>query len=129
MSPLSDNPIELINQADNDIKTASHVAKDRQRFYALFFCHLSEEKALKGLYFRKLGVVPPRTHNLLYLLEKIEEKPSEDIFKFILKINEVQIVTRYPEDISEIQRMFSPDFISFSIEKSKETITWIKTKF
>ncbi|NQS98738.1 MAG: HEPN domain-containing protein [candidate division Zixibacteria bacterium] len=129
MCPLSDNPFEWLEQAELDIETAEHTAKGIQRYYALFFCHLSVEKALKGLYFKRLGVCPPKTHNLPYLLEKIDEKPPEDIFKFIMKLSEVHIVTRYPEDIGRIQREFSSDFISFAIEKSKETIQWIKTRF
>ena len=129
MGKLSKDPKEWLKQAESDIKTANHVAKDKQSFYALFFCHLAVEKALKGLYFKRLGVVPPKTHNLLYLLEKVEEQPTKDVYKFFLKMNEVHIVTRYPEDIGKIQRMFSSDYISFALEKSKETIEWIKSKF
>ena len=67
--------------------------------------------------------------NLPYLLEKIAEKPPDDLFKFIMRLNEVHIVARYPEDIGRIQQDFSPEFISLAIEKSKETIQWIKTRF
>lgn len=129
MSPLSDNPQEWLKQAELDLDTAIHNAKGKQRYYALFFCHLSVEKALKGLYFMRLGVCPPKTHNLPYLLEKIAEKPPDDLFKFIMRLNEVHIVARYPEDIGRIQQDFSPEFISLAIEKSKETIQWIKTRF
>ena len=40
-------------------------------FYAVFMCHLSIEKSLKGLYTKVLNDIPPKTHNLLYLLDKI----------------------------------------------------------
>lgn len=66
MCPLSTDPEEWIDQAKRDIKTAVHVAKDKQRYYALFFCHLAVEKALKGLYFKLLGTVAPKTHNFLF---------------------------------------------------------------
>ena len=80
MCPLSDNPFEWLEQAELDIETAEHTAKRYTKILCSFFCHLSVEKALKGLYFKRLGVYPPKTHNLPYLLEKIDEKPPEDVF-------------------------------------------------
>jgi len=41
-------------------------------------CHLSIEKALKGLYYKILDEVPPKTHKLLYLMNKIGKKPEQD---------------------------------------------------
>jgi hypothetical protein len=53
-------------------------------FYAVFMCHLSIEKSLKGLYSKKLHEVPPKTHNLIYLLNKIGKKPDQKLEKFFL---------------------------------------------
>ncbi|MDL1979715.1 MAG: HEPN domain-containing protein [Deltaproteobacteria bacterium] len=47
-------------------------------------CHLSIEKSLKGLYSKKLHEVPPKTHNLIYLLNKIGKKPDQKLEKFFL---------------------------------------------
>jgi len=129
MSPLSTDPEEWLLQAEQDIKTAEHLLKGETRFYAVFFCHLAIEKALKGLYFKRLQATPPKTHNLFYLLEKIAEKPAEDIARFIMKINEAHLITRYPEDYNRIKQEFSSEFISSALAKSKETIEWIKSKF
>jgi HEPN domain-containing protein len=40
-------------------------------FYAVFMCHLSLEKALKGLIAKRLDELLPKTHNLLYLLNML----------------------------------------------------------
>ena len=45
--------------------------KEDRYFYAIFMCHLAIEKALKGLYQLKLEQVPPKTHNLIYLLDSL----------------------------------------------------------
>lgn len=34
-------------------------------------CHLSIEKALKGIYQNRLDKIPPKVHNLIFLIEKI----------------------------------------------------------
>lgn len=39
---------------------------------ALFHCQLAVEKALKALYIEQHDAIPPKTHDLLQLAEKIE---------------------------------------------------------
>ena len=68
---MSDKYKEWLKQADYDMDTADVMYSSGRYFYAVFMCHLSIEKALKGLYYKVLGEVPPKTHNLLYLLNKI----------------------------------------------------------
>ena len=53
--------------------------------YAVFMCHLSIEKARKDLYYKIINEVSPKTHNLLYMLNKIGEKPEQELEKFIIK--------------------------------------------
>ena len=56
-------------QADYDLETAEYMLKGERYFYAVFMTHLAVEKALKGLWQAKLQAAPPKTHNLLYLME------------------------------------------------------------
>ena len=48
-------------------------------FYAVFMLHMSLEKALKGLCQKKHDEIPPKVHNLLYLVQKSGCEPPEDI--------------------------------------------------
>lgn len=43
----------------------------KQANYTVFICHLSIEKALKGLYTKKFKIVQPKIHNLIYLIKKV----------------------------------------------------------
>uniref|UniRef100_A0A7C4YD27 HEPN domain-containing protein n=1 Tax=candidate division WOR-3 bacterium TaxID=2052148 RepID=A0A7C4YD27_UNCW3 len=36
--------------------------------YTVFMCHLSVEKALKGLYVKKFKKNPPKKHNLIFFV-------------------------------------------------------------
>ena len=45
---MSKSPQEWLKQADYDINTAEIMFDNKRYFYAVFMCHLSVEKALKG---------------------------------------------------------------------------------
>jgi len=59
-------PEEWFKQAQYDMETAEYLRNGGRYSYAVFMCHLSIEKALKGLYCKELGGMPPKLHNLLY---------------------------------------------------------------
>ena len=100
---MSDRYEEWIKQADYDMDTAEAMFSSGRYFYAVFMCHLSIEKALKGLYDKLLHEVPPKTHNLLYLLHKIGIRPEQELEKFITKLNTASIATRYPDELEKFR--------------------------
>ena len=126
---MSDKHKEWLKQADYDMDTADAMHGSGRYFYAVFMCHLSIEKALKGLYYKVLYEVPPKTHNLLYLLNKIGKKPEQELEKFIIKLNTASIATRYPDDLEEIQAAYTEEITKDMITKSKDLLKWIKTQF
>jgi HEPN domain-containing protein len=89
-------------------------------------CHLSIEKAFKGLYHKTLNEIPPKTHNLIYLLTKIGKQPEEDLLKFITRLNTASVTTRYPDDLAKIQSDFTADVTKAMIGQSKDVLEWIK---
>ena len=120
---------EWLKQADYDIDTANFMFNGKRFFYTVFMCHLSIEKAIKGLYQENLKEIPPKTHNLVYLLNKIGVKPPEDIGKFIIKLNEANVATRYPENIDKLQKDYTESAVKDMFNKSKESLKWIKNQF
>ncbi|MBI2472146.1 MAG: HEPN domain-containing protein [Planctomycetes bacterium] len=126
---MAKNPQEWLKQADDDMKTAEIMFDNKRYFYAVFMCHLSIEKALKGLYLERLKEIPPKTHNLVYLLNKMGVKPSEPTGKFLVKLNEASIVTRYPEELGKLQKDFTQSIVKDILLRGKEALEWIKTQF
>ena len=57
---------EWLKRSDYDLETAKFVVSGGRYFYSVFMCHLSIEKALKGLYQEKIDKFPPKKHNLIY---------------------------------------------------------------
>jgi HEPN domain-containing protein len=65
-------------------------------------CHLSIEKALKGLYSKNFQKSPPKTHNLNYLYELIQLNLEEDLQDFIDILNDLSVPTRYPDELERL---------------------------
>ncbi len=96
--------------------------------YAVFMCHLAVEKALKGLYFERRKEFPPKSHSLVFLLTEIGVKVPPELGRFIVKLSEASIPTRYPENLAKVQKEFTATIVGDIIERGKEVIAWIKAQ-
>ena len=119
---------EWLKQADYDIATADAMFVSGRYFYAVFMCHLSIEKGLKALYSLVLAEIPPKTHNLLFLLSKISTRPEQELEKFIVKLNTASVATRYPDDLAKIQAAYNREITEEMISKSKDVLKWVKNQ-
>jgi HEPN domain-containing protein len=80
----------------------------------------------KGALLWKAAGNTAQSHNLIYLLNKIGIKPPREPGKFIVKLNEASIPTRYPESLANLQRVYSRVVVKDILSKGKELVTWIK---
>jgi len=119
---------EWFRQAEYDFETARAMQAAGRRFYAVFFCHLSLEKALKGLYAAKFGQLPPRTHDLLFLVERIGLELPEDRFDFVAALNTTSVRTRYPEDLAAMQAEFPEPRPRDILDQTEGTLRWLRTQ-
>ena len=117
---------EWMYQADYDYETARAMFKSKRYVYCIFMCHLSLEKAFKGLLHAKQNVFPSKTHNLLYLVEKLKLQLPEEYHKFVFTLNDVSIPTRYPEDLRKLIRVYTKTQTQELLLKTKELLQWIK---
>jgi len=117
---------EWLKQVDYDIDTAQSNFITGRYIYCAFMCHLSIEKALKALYNEKLKQIPPKVHNLIYLINQINISISEDFRKFLVRLNEANIFTRYPDDIEKLKSKYTESITLDILNKSKDIIVWIK---
>lgn len=121
--------LEWLKQAEYDLDTAKCMFDAGRYFYTVFMCHLSIEKALKGLYQERLQEVPPKVHNLVYLLNKTGVRPVETLGKFLIRLNEASVITRYPDELEKLQKDFTKEVVKDMLSKSMEALLWIKTQF
>lgn len=123
---MSKKPDEWFRQANYDIKTAEYLCKGGKYIYAVFMCHLAIEKALKGLYQKNQNEIPPKVHNLIFLIEKMALKIPDDLYDMIFNLNRVSIPTRYPDDLKRMQKDYNKRRAVGILEKSKEILKWLK---
>ena len=127
------NIVEQINkfeewffQSDYDLGTAEYMLQSERNVYCVFMCHLSLEKALKGLYFKRTNEIPPKLHNLLYFVNRLNLILSESDSLFIVTINNLSIATRYPEDLRKMMTTISTKQVSEIFQQTKSVQQWIK---
>jgi HEPN domain-containing protein len=113
-------------QSEYDLDTADYMFQGGRYVYAVFMCHLAIEKALKGLYYERIREFPPKSHSLIYLLNKIGVKPPEEPGRFMVKLSEASIPTRYPEDLARVQQAFTEPVVKDMLARSKGVIAWIR---
>ena len=90
-----------------------------------FIYRKGDERSLSGEVKRDTA----RTHNLVYLLNKIGVKPVEATGRFVIKLNEADVVTRYPEDIDKLQKDYTQVVVKDMLIRSKEVPGWIKKQY
>ncbi len=117
---------EWLGQSDYDMDAADYMFQGGRYLYAVFLCHLAVENALKGLYFERLRETPPRPHSLVYLLNAVGIVPPEKPGKFITRLSEASIPTRYPEDLARLQQVYTIGAVEDILAGGKEAIAWIR---
>jgi HEPN domain-containing protein len=109
-----------------DLNTAAHMFKTGRYIYVLFMCHLSVEKLLKGLYEAETNKIAPRTHNLIYLSKAAGLELPEEHLLTLESLNDLSVVTRYPEDIEDMIKAFKKKKVAGYLERTKELIKWLR---
>ena len=63
---------EWFFQSDYDLEVAESMLKTERNIYCIFMCHLSLEKALKGLYIKRLNKMPPKRNKQPVFISKLK---------------------------------------------------------
>ncbi|MBI5099637.1 MAG: HEPN domain-containing protein [Nitrospirae bacterium] len=109
-----------------DLKTAEAMLKSKRYIYVVFMCHLAIEKMIKAVISTEIKELPPKSHSLLYLSQKISIQFPDDIQDFIDKIDNVSIVTRYPEDLKKISKDFNLNKAEEVYSMTRKTLRWLR---
>ena len=83
--------------AVNDIDTAELLINNKKLLHGLFFCHLVIEKIIKAHVAKATKNIPPKSHDLLYLLRKSELTLDRKDSEFLGLLMKYQLEGRYPE--------------------------------
>ena len=123
---VKDRHDEWYFQSDYDLETAVDMLKSGRNVYCIFMCHLSLEKALKGLLIKKTGEYPSKIHSLIYFVEKLELNLEEHDYEFVFMLNKVSVPTRYPDDLRKLFATYTKEKTELILNQTKKFQLWIK---
>jgi HEPN domain-containing protein len=110
-----------------DLQTAAAMYKAGRYLYVVFMCHLAIEKMLKALLAHKYPEnVLPKIHSLINLSQRGEIALPENLKDFFQRLDNVSVVTRYPEDLRTLSKEFNQDTAKRILADTKRMIKWLK---
>ncbi len=121
-------PEEWFKQAEYDYDTAKAMFDAGRYIYTVFMCHITIEKALKGLYAKNLKKNPPKTHDLNYICKIIDLSLPDELRKFMDNLNDLSVPTRYPDEIGKLVKEYSKGKTTNIMKLTKRLFLWLKEK-
>jgi HEPN domain-containing protein len=87
----------------------------------LFWAHLVLEKLAKAHWIKNHeDDIPPKVHNIVWLLEESKVKISSKEMKFLDDFNRFQLSTRYPDYLHKIDKLCTEELTINQLDKVKE---------
>lgn len=114
-----------INSAKSDLDTAVLLIREARYTHGLFFCHLAIEKVLKAHVVKITRQVPPKTHNLIYLLDLTNLELKEKDEEFLGILMKYQLEGRYPDYNPVVP---AEEKVLDYLNITKKLLTWIERK-
>ena len=111
--------------AQQDWNTTQVLLESHRYMHALFFCHLTLEKTLKGIIARK-EKTPPITHDLLLLAELANIELSIEQAQLLSDVNAFNIRARYDDYKNSFYKRATVSYAKKYIEKVNKFKIWLK---
>lgn len=117
-----------VKSSDEDFVTMEILYKNNQNTWCLYIGQLVIEKLLKALYAKKNKNAPyaPKSHDLLYLAEKIEIELNDRQKTLLDIITRFNIEARYDDYKESFRRNCTQEYTKEQIKNIKEVREWLK---
>ena len=118
-----------VEQANDDWDAVATLFKGKNYLQSLFFAHLVIEKLCKAIWIKhNQENIPPRTHNLIYLLSFTPVKISDEKNEFLLSLNRFQLEGRYPDYFTKMHKICNEHFTKTMLETTNQIRLWLQEK-
>ena len=113
-----------INTAAEDWITVETLFGSGRYIHSLFWAHLVLEKLAKALWVKNnTDDIPPKIHNIVFLLQDSNIDLGNDKTAFLAKFNRYQASSRYPDYSDKIYQSCTKEVTEQELEKVKEVRT------
>lgn len=126
------NNIDIMNywieSSDEDYNVMLDLKEKNRNTYCLFFGQMVIEKLLKALYAKNNKGAPyaPKTHDLLYLAEKLNIELTEEQEVTLNEITTFNSSTRYDDYKRAFYDKCTDEYTEEQIKKIEEIKVWIE---
>ena len=121
---MQEDVANWVKLAEYDLGTAEDMIRSVRYLYVLFGCQQAIEKMLKAFVVQETKEFPPKTHDLIKLVEitglTVDEKKKE----FMKKLSYYYIETRYPAELEDIIVEIDEALAKEYLETTKEVFKW-----
>jgi HEPN domain-containing protein len=118
-----------ISQSMDDVEAAELLYGGKKYLQASFFTHLSLEKICKACWVHSNPEnLPPRSHNLMFILSQTRIELTQEQKEFSLQINQYQIEGRYPEQWSLLYKSVNASMARNIMDEAKQLQKWLLSK-
>ena len=115
------------DQGNEDIDTAEKLLALKKFSDASFYAHQACEKLLKALYIESNKEMPPKTHSLIELGNRLDV--PKNILDNLKELNPEYVTTRYLDAAyGTPYETYTKDKAEINIQKARKIITWIQQK-
>ncbi len=126
MKTKEEHTAHWVNQSTDDWESTELLFTGKKYLHALFFAHLSLEKVCKAHWIKaNESNIPPRTHNLIFLLSQTGLALSTSQKEFLLELNRFQIEGRYPQQLSKLHQAATAPFARQKLDQAKQLQQWL----
>ncbi len=115
--------------AEYDFQTAKAMLETGRYLYVTFMCQQTIEKTLKAIYAHKKNEIPPRTHNLLYLVDALHLSITDADKELLGELNQFYLGGRYPGKISELAKVIDHNKAAYYLDKTQGVWQCLKRMF
>ena len=110
-----------IDTAQYDWTGAESAFHTKNYMHCLFWAHLVLEKLAKAHWVKNHAEnIPPKVHNVVWLLEQSNIDLGEETMNFLGDFNDFQLSGRYPDYTNNIYKMCTKEFTFEQLGKIKE---------
>jgi HEPN domain-containing protein len=111
--------------AISDLELAEIVIQNGKFLHGLFCCHLTIEKALKAHFVKTNNNFAPKTHDLIYLIDKAGLEIDDKQKLYLSALMQFQLEGRYPDYLlNSPTKEKSLDYL----QKTKDFLQWLIEK-
>jgi HEPN domain-containing protein len=115
-----------VETANKDWQALLNMYQSKDYVQALFFSHLVLEKLCKARWVKDNVInTPPKTHNLLVILENTKLQITDEDAVFFRAMNQFQLEGRYPDYANTIYKTYKADNTKIVLDNVNTKRIWL----